>query len=185
MKRSNILFNFFTLFILSLSYFIFSGFLIISIWFLIIYSLKILNIENKILKPHLTLYYATVFVFPMLESILTWLIKNNIIAYSWFWLNRIEHIIASASISILILLILFKYLKKVKWYINLILLIAIVSMIGNFVEFFQYIRRIFFNNSFTINKITFYSDTILDMFSNVLGSFLGFIIFFIFNKNKQ
>ena len=103
------------------------------------------------------------------------MIQKNIIPYSWFWLNRLEHFCSAIGVSIILLPIYVNIWHSLKWWQNLIFVLGLVCLIGNLNEFCEFFLRCFqpINDS---KFALYYSDTIYDMGVNLIGGFVGFLI---------
>jgi hypothetical protein len=122
--------------------------------------------------PYQRVWWAAFLLFPVWEFGLKFMITRDVIAYSWFWLNRLEHLGWMASL----LLLLTPACRRV-WALPtpfpLLFVLGLGTLIGNLNEFFEYALRLRWH---TAGGSVWYSDTILDMLTNLPGALLAFLI---------
>lgn len=149
---------------------------IVGIWFGLFFIFRFTQLEAKLSNKERRIYLITVLLYPIVESWIKWMIEKNVIPYSWFWLNRLEHLCWAFAVVIIFLPIFTDIWKTLNWWQNLILLIGFTCFIGNLNEFLEYLLR---SRSSSINYRIFaayYWDTIYDMMMNIIGGFVGFIV---------
>jgi hypothetical protein len=120
-------------------------------------------------RPYRRAWWAAFLAFPVWEFGLKYLITRDVIAYSWFWLNRLEHLGWMTS-SLLLLLPACRRVWGLPWPVAVLFVLGLGGLIGNLNEFFEYGLRLIWN---TAGKAVWYSDTILDMLTNVAGALLA------------
>ncbi len=155
----------------------------IIIWFSVFFYFHFTHKISNLPKPFTTIYYATIFIYPLLETIIKYMIEYNIIAYSWFWLNRFEHFLWAFAVIILLIPLFINIIKKLLWWQSAFLIVGLIFIIGNGIEFIQFIIRYYYKPRNSVRFIAYYRDTIYDMMSNSLGSIMGFFILYQI-KNK-
>ena len=156
---------------------VFSNWVLLGcIWFAVFFAFRFSNLEQKLSSSEHRLYLATVFVFPIVETWLTWMIQKNIIPNSWFWLNRLEHFSSAVGISIILLPIYIDTWHRIKWWQSLVFILGSVCLIGNLNEFFEFFLRVCCQPINDEKFIVYYPDTIYDMGINLIGAYVGFLI---------
>lgn len=161
---------------------ILSGIFLYNLWLIqvilwLTLSLVIYLIYVKNLKKSYKSYYLLIFSgYLIIESILKLLIYNA--ASGLIFLNTLEHLLWSFSFAALIYYPLKTYLKERKPIFFLIILIALVNLIGVGNELVEYITR----SAMQLKDPAYYSDTIRDMFLNIVGS--GIFSIFILIRNR-
>ncbi len=174
--KSNVFWIIFAGLIISFSLTVFSNWVLLGcIWFAVFFIFRLSNLEKNLSISEYRLYIVTAFVLPIIETWLTWMIQKNIIPYSWFWLNRLEHFCSAIGVSIILLPIYVNIWHSLKWWQNLIFVLGLICWIGNLNEFFEFSLRCFqpiSNSKFAL----YYSDTIYDMSVNLIGGLVGFLI---------
>ncbi len=156
---------------------VFSNWVLLGcIWFAVFFIFRFSKLETKLSNSEHRLYLITAFVFPIIETWLNWMIQKNIIPYSWFWLNRLEHFSSSISVTIILLPIYVSIWYSLKWWQDLVFILGLICLIGNLNEFFEYFLRVCCNPSNYPKLAIYYSDTIYDMSVNLIGGLVGFLI---------
>ncbi len=156
---------------------VFSNWVLLGcIWFAVFFIFRFSNLEKNLSSSEHKLYLTTAFVFPVIETWLTWMIQKNIIPYSWFWLNRLEHFFLSIGVTIIFLPSYTSIWYDLKWWQNLIFLLGLICLIGNLNEFFEYFLRACCQSINYSKFAVYYPDTIYDMGMNLIGGFVGFLI---------
>ncbi|ULH14937.1 hypothetical protein MF271_13290 [Deinococcus sp. KNUC1210] len=118
------------------------------------------------------MWWTTLLLFPIWEFAIKWMVQHNVIAYSWWWLNRLEHFGWMASL-LLLLLPIYQELFRLGWFTALLFVLGLGSIIGNLNEFWEFGLRV---QAGTAGRGVLYLDTILDMLTNVPGALLAFLI---------
>ena len=147
-----------------------------TIWFAVFFIFRLSKLETNLPISEHRLYLNAAFTFPLIETLLNWLIQKSIISYSWFWLNRLEHFFLSIGVVILMLPIHTNIWHSLKWWQNLIFIVGLICLIGNLNEFVEYFIRACCKPINYSNFAIYYSDTIYDMFMNLIGGLVGFFI---------
>jgi hypothetical protein len=146
---------------------------LIVVWFSIAAITKVLHFDKKLSDRERKLYKITIILYPLFETIIKYFLLHDIIAQSWFWINRFEHFLSAIAIEILLYPLLKPTLKKLSLIESLIFSICTITFVGNLNEFLEYfIRHIL--GTYRLNF--FYWDTIYDMAMNILGATCGFLI---------
>lgn len=156
---------------------IFSNWLLLGcIWFAAFFIFRFSKLEKNLSTNEHKLYLSTAFVFPIIETWLTWMIQKNILPYSWFWLNRLEHFFSAVGVTIMLLPIYINIWHKLKWWQNLAFILGLICLIGNLNEFFEFLLRVCCKPIKYRDFAVYYSDTIYDMGVNLLGGLVGFLL---------
>jgi len=152
--------------------FVFMSVLIV-VWFSIVAITKVLHFDKKLSDQEKNLYKITIILYPLFETIIKYLLLHDIIAQSWFWINRFEHFLSAIAIEILLYPLLKPTLKKLSLTESLIFSICTITFVGNLNEFLEYFIRHLLG---TYRLNFFYWDTIYDMVMNIFGAIFGFLI---------
>jgi hypothetical protein len=159
------------------SFTIFSNWvLLICIWFGLFFTFRFTQLESKLSAQEQNLYSITIFLYPLVETSLKWMIVNNAIHNSGFWLNRLEHFSGAIAVAIIFLPIYLDIWKNLKYWQNLIFVISFICLVGNLNEFLEYFIRLQSHLTDTERFAAYYWDTIYDMMMNVMGGFMGFVL---------
>ncbi|WP_407571267.1 hypothetical protein [Deinococcus altitudinis] len=130
--------------------------------------------------PYQRVWWTALVGFPVWEYALKFMIIRDVIPYSWFWLNRLEHLGWMASL----LLLLTPACRRI-WLLPspfpLLFVLGLGGLIGNLNEFFEYALRLIWH---TAGGSVWYSDTLLDMMTNVPGALLAFLIGWRLNRTS-
>lgn len=148
----------------------------LSIWFGIFFVFRKTSLEKQLSEKERQLYLNTIWIYPLVETSLKWMIEKNVIPYSWFWLNRLEHFSWAIAVGIIFLPAYADISKKLKWWQNLILVTSLVCLLGNLNEFLEYFVRVKANLTDDKHFAVYYWDTIYDMMMNMMGGFVGFLV---------
>ncbi|WP_009633646.1 hypothetical protein [Synechocystis sp. PCC 7509] len=156
---------------------VFSNWVLLGcIWFAVFFIFRFSNLEKNLSSNEHRLYLTTAFVFPIIETWLTWMIQKDIIPYSWFWLNRLEHFFSALGVVIILLPIYINIWHKLKWWQSLIFVLGLICIIGNLNEFFEFFLRVCCKPIKHSKFAVYYPDTIYDMGVNLMGGLVGFLI---------
>ncbi len=159
------------------SFTIFSNWvLLICIWFGLFFTFRFTQLESKLSAQEQNLYSITIFLYPLVETSLKWMIVNKVIHNSGFWLNRLEHFSGAIAVAIIFLPIYLDIWKNLKYWQNLIFVISFICLVGNLNEFLEYFIRLQSHLTDTERFAAYYWDTIYDMMMNVMGGFMGFVL---------
>jgi hypothetical protein len=171
----NLAYAFIIVTFLLLGYYIFPTMsLLLFVWFGIFSIIRVRKLDKKLNRNEKTLFFMTVFAYPLLESIIKFFIIRNIIPYSWNFLNRIEHFLSAIGIGILFYPIFKPTLDKLGRFESFLFLVFTIVFIGNLNEFFEYVLRIQMDLHYKFS--IYYWDTIYDMFINIIGAIFGSLI---------
>lgn len=156
---------------------VFSNWLLLGcIWFLVFFIFRFSKLEKNLSGREHKLYLITAFVFPIIETGLTWIIQKNIIPHSWFQLNRLEHFFSAVGVTILLLPIYINIWHRLKWWQSLIFVLGLICLVGNLNEFFEFSLRICCKPIKSSRFAVYYPDTIYDMGVNLIGGLVGFLV---------
>ncbi len=126
------------------------------------------------------LFHIVTFAYPLMASVIKYMIENNVIAYSWFWLNRFEHFFWAFSMTIILLPLVYQYQKVIakKWL--LFVLGCVTITLGNVIEIIEFSLR----QNLTDTRLgLYYADTMLDILMNFTGVIVALIVgFLLFGK---
>lgn len=155
------------------------------IWFSLALWIKYKNIDKNLTTSEYNLFLATIYLYPFLETVLKYMITEDVIPYSWSLLNRIEHFSWSFATGILIYPLLKPVLHKLSLLPALLYFVGIITMIGNCNEFFEFLVRYIENHlSDPARQAIYYWDTIFDLGINILGAAASFSLLQRFRKKK-
>lgn len=154
----------------------------VCIWFSLFFTFRFTHLESKLSYQEHNIYLNTALLYPLLETLVKWMIVKDIIPNSWFLLNRIEHFSWAVAIVIIFLPILTDMYKSLTLWQNLIVTLGFICLVGNLNEFLEYLIRLQLNLTNTNRFAAYYPDTIYDMMMNITGGFTGFLIW---NHTKQ
>ncbi|GAB4149596.1 MAG: hypothetical protein OHK0017_13850 [Patescibacteria group bacterium] len=122
------------------------------------------------------IYLLVIYLYPVLETIIKFAIQYNFIPGTWFWLNRAEHFFWAVAVSVLFL----PYWSSIKYKITQLqlnlLIVGLVVILGNFVEFLEFGLRIQWGTINNVRGVIYYWDTIYDLMTNVIGAVVGLYI---------
>ncbi|MBN1618527.1 YdcF family protein [Candidatus Dojkabacteria bacterium] len=124
--------------------------------------------------------------FPFLELLIKHCIVHEYISYSWNYLNRLEHLVWVLSVSGFLLPVLFSSGTKLKWPIRMGLVVGVITVLGNINEMLEYLIRLLSGKTSDYYLGLFYVDTMIDQLVNLVGAFLGFVLFYSeFFRNRK
>lgn len=127
------------------------------------------------------LFHIVTYAYPLIASVIKYMIENNVIAYSWFWLNRFEHFFWAFSMSIILLPLVYQYQKLIakKW---LLLVLGCVTItLGNVIEIIEFSLR----QNLTDTRLgLYYADTMLDILMNFTGVIMAITISYLIWLNQ-
>lgn len=153
----------------------------LAIWLAVgLHGLKIaLKIKSKGVQR---LFLSSFLFYPVLGTLIKFMILNNTIAYSWLVLNRIEHFAAAFFLGFLVIPYLIKMnLFKTHIVIQFFAYTGFIIFLGNLNEFIEY----FFRQNLTISLYKTqpddygqinYWDTIIDLILNMFAAVVSYII---------
>ncbi len=159
------------------------GFLIAPTW--LIFLLVWLGIslfwsvfdKVKVLSPlENQLYTGSLYLYPLLGSVIKFVILGLKSDNFYFWVNRVEHSLWAMALVVLLLpawkMIYTKTQSKIAHLGLFILVLSVICFFGNLVEFVEFGLRVLWglNSKYAL----YYPDTIFDMMSNLVGASLGF-----------
>lgn len=117
-------------------------------------------------------FFITAIIYPALELLIKFAIIYNFIPYSWIILNRIEHSLFGFAMFFLLLPITYKLAKK-EIFLAAFVSFLLVNLIGNLNEIFEFALRSYW--AMQSRFASYYSDTVIDIIMNALGSGLAFL----------
>ena len=153
------------------------AFLVLA-WFSFFLIFRFTKLELKLADTEQFFYWGVVIGYPLLETAIKWAIVKDMIPYSWFWLNRLEHFCWAIATTILFLPVVIDLLKRLPWWQGLIFVLGLICILGNINEFLEYGLRYFGSQGAIApaKAAAYYWDTIYDMMINAIGGLVGFII---------
>ncbi|HLO87656.1 MAG TPA: hypothetical protein VK203_21990 [Nostocaceae cyanobacterium] len=175
--KSNWFWLFFATCCILFAFTVFSNWVVMAgIWFGLFFLFRLTKLETKLSESEHRIYLITALLYPLLESWIKWMIEKNIIPYSWFWLNRLEHFSWALATVILFLPIFRDIWKNLTWWQNLIFILGFISFLGNLNEFLEYYLRAQSPNINYRMFTLYYQDTVYDMIMNIFGGIVGFLV---------
>ncbi|MDX2212684.1 MAG: hypothetical protein SFY66_05280 [Oculatellaceae cyanobacterium bins.114] len=177
---SNFFWLFYTACLVSFAFTLFFGWgLMVGTLFLIFWVFRCTGMEAKLSDRERRLYWLALLFYPPIETSVQWLGRQGMIPNDFNWVNRLEHGCWAAVLSILFLPIISDVWKRLTRWQSLLFVVGFVCLLGNLNEFFEFSTRV----QPPIDEARFarfYSDTIYDMMMNLIGSVVGFGIYFAF-----
>ncbi len=152
--------------------------LIVWIGLIVFFYKKALVLPNGLKK----LFQIVTFGYPLVASIIKFMIEKDVIKYSWFWLNRFEHFFWAFSMTIILLPLAHQFSKTIdkKWLLLVQGCIAIT--LGNLIEVIEFCLR----SNLTDTKFgLYYSDTMFDILMNFLGVIIAIVICLFLQRTKR
>jgi len=145
---------------------------------LIFWSLLFVYIREKLYlrkTPRADTFFLDLigFGYPLLEIVIKVFIIFNVIPYSWFWLNRFEHIFFSMFMTLLLFPLFVGTKRKPADY--LLKIAAVVLFAGTMNEVFEFVVRSM-QAGYSLRSGIYYSDTVYDEVMNIVGLFLGILL---------
>lgn len=141
-------------------------------WFAVWGTLRATGVLRRLDAREAFLVARVAVAFPLVELGIKLMIERNVIPYSWFWLNRLEHWAGMTAA----LLLLYAPLKPAWTALGdrarLLLALGAASLLGNLNEFWEYGLRASGGDL----KLGQYGDTILDMAVNLLGGLTAWVV---------
>jgi hypothetical protein len=173
--------NFFWLFYgTSLTLFSFSLF---SLWGLMVGTLfaifcffRLTCMENQLLDREQRFYLFAILLYPLAETALQWAQIKGLMSHDFTWTNRLEHFCWAIALTLFFLPLIAGIWKQLNRWQNLFFITGFVCLLGNLNEFLEYLFRIQKPPIDQVVFANFYTDTILDMTMNLLGSLISFIL---------
>lgn len=119
------------------------------------------------------LFQIVTFGYPLIASIIKFMIEKDVIKYSWFWLNRFEHFFWAFSMTVILLPLAYQFQKTIdrKWLLLVQGCIAIT--LGNVIEVIEFSLR---RNLADTRLGLYYSDTMFDILMNFLGVMIAILV---------
>ncbi len=171
---------FWLLYATSLTLFSFSLFfqwgLMVGTLFVIFFFFRFTRMEKILSLQEHRIYLLVVLLYPPAETAVQVLQINKLIPADFTWTNRLEHFCWAIALSFFFLPLIAGVWKRLNGWQNLIFIAGFVCLLGNINEFLEYVLRI--QTDVIDQKLFayFYTDTILDMFMNLLGSLVSFAL---------
>ncbi len=133
-----------------------------------------------VIKPESDKFFIDLigFSYPLMEILVKIFIIFNIIPYSWFWLNRVEHFIFSMFMTLLLYPFFARFVPRIKLWPVLLMISSIVLLMGTVNEIFEYMLRVLLHFQSAQSAI-FYGDTILDLATNIVGLSFGCVLLYL------
>ncbi len=163
------------------SFFIFSNWtFMLFVWLIliVIFEKKAATMPQSYRKT----FAIVVYLYPLIASIIKFMVVNNTIPYSWFWLNRLEHLTWSFSMTVILCPLVYQAIKLIKSKYLFILLACITIVLGNIIEIIEFCLR---QNMSDTYMGLYYGDTMLDIIMNFTGSIIAAIFLYFSLKKKS
>ena len=133
----------------------------------------------KLLSPlQNQLYMASLYFYPLLGSVIKFVILGLKSDSVYFWVNRFEHAIWALALTIILLPAWAMIDLKAKSILGnfglFIVILGVICLFGNMVEFVEFGLRL--NWQLNHKYALYYPDTIFDMISNIVGASVGFVL---------
>jgi glycopeptide antibiotics resistance protein len=125
-------------------------------------------------KGELRLFLATLYGYPLIESVVKLGIVLSGFTIDSPILNRAEHFLFNVAVIILIMPLLRKMLDVLSFWQGALVVLGAATLIGNAAELVQWILRTFIFTS--ENTQWYYGDTILDMLTNFIGAVVAIVV---------
>ncbi len=140
----------------------------------------------KIIPVRLSkLWLVSVFIYPLVETIIRIYIAKDIIAYSWRYFNTAEHFFWMMFLLIISYPLFYKVLQKLNGFHRFIHIFGFLMVIGIFNEFFEFIIRDYIHKIPQSEMGVWYKDTIYDLSINIPGVIAGMILVHFFDKGQK
>lgn len=142
----------------------------------------------QIVKEHIVIL---AYIYPIQEFIIKIFLFRNLIPFSYWWLNRIEHALFSGAITFLIFIISdtlvsnrptqllnhhvdcsVKARTLIDFFVTSTITISLVNLLGILNEILEYIIRCYTQPTLNID----YTDTMNDIVTNLIASIIAIII---------
>jgi glycopeptide antibiotics resistance protein len=116
----------------------------------------------------------TGYTYPLIETLIKFMIIRDVIPYSWFLLNRIEYTLWALCMTILIFGYFLKDIKQVSLLKHMLLVCGAIIILGNINEYIEYSLRLSLVSKFS----AYYPDTIYDLSLNMIGALTGYVMLY-------
>jgi len=146
--------------------------LMVALWLGVVFWVAIKGIDQNLPEQSRKIFWFTVFVYPLVESFLKWLIVADIIPYSWDIINRIEHFLWVMALGVILFPFLRGILAKLEYLERVLFLFGFLMSLGIFNELFEFLLRIWQNKPLQLLGADYYVDTVFDFGMNILGGTL-------------
>ncbi len=138
-------------------------------------------------------YHFSLYFYPILGSIIKYYIFVDLFPNTYFWVNRFEHALWAMALVVLMLPFwkglsvglkgLPRYARNDSTFALFIIIVGVICLFGNMVEFVEYALRFMGNMQWKYDK--YYPDTMFDMMSNVIGAIAGFLVVVLAFGNQE
>lgn len=149
--------------------------LMIFIWTGIVLFVKFGGFLNKVPIRLKKLWLVSIFLYPLVETIIRIYIAKDIIAYSWRYFNLAEHFVWMMFLLIISYPLFYETLKKLDKKHRFLHLFGFLMIIGIANEVFEYIMRVYHQVPQYL-LASYYKDTIYDLSINVPGVIAGMLL---------
>ncbi|MDD3648075.1 MAG: hypothetical protein PHS44_06285 [Candidatus Dojkabacteria bacterium] len=149
---------------------------LLLVWGIIFFVARKKGLLDKLSHSEQGLYHFIIITYPIFETIIKYLLVENVIPGSWIWLNRVEHFLSAIGIQMLFYPFLKSTLIKLKKLEQYIFITSFTVLVGNLNEFAEYFIRIGMNLTDVYSFSSYYSDTIYDMIVNTFGATAGYFL---------
>ncbi len=139
----------------------------------------------KIIPVRLSkLWIVSVFIYPLVETVIRIYIAKEIIAYSWRYFNTAEHFFWMMFLLVISYPLFYNVLQKLNGLHRFLHLFGFLMIVGIFNELFEFVMRI--RNLVPPEKLAYYyKDTIYDLSINIPGVIAGMILVYFFDKGRK
>jgi hypothetical protein len=148
--------------------------LMLGVWFGLVFFIIYKKLVLPLPRWQQLVFLLNASLYPLLETCIKIMINENVIPYSWFWLNRLEHGLFSFCLTILVLPLFWKEHQSFSVWKQGCMVVGIVIIIGNLNEFLEYLVRIVSGLTTSDRFAVYYWDTIYDLMLNLMGSVIAF-----------
>lgn len=145
---------------------------LLSAWASITLFIVVNKLTQSLSTRQIKLFWIIAIGYPLVETFIKFLILQEAVDISYLVLNILEHSGFSFSLAILLFPLLKPWLTKLPYLAQLLFVLGIVVILGNFNEFLEYFIRVII--PLKKNFDVYYADTIRDLIMNMIGAVLGF-----------
>lgn len=140
----------------------------------------------KIVPVRLSKFWlVSVFIYPLVETIIRIYIAKELIGGSWRYFNTAEHFFWMMFLLIIAYPLFYKVLQKLGGLHKFLHIFGFLMVVGIFNEFFEFIIRDYIHNISLEEFAYFYRDTIYDLSVNIPGVIAGMILVRFFDKGRK
>jgi hypothetical protein len=150
--------------------------LMVGTLFAIFFCFRLTRLETTLSDREHRFYLLAILLYPPAETTVQWLQIRGLMPHDFALTNRLEHFCWAIALTLFFLPLIAGIWKRLNRWQNLIFVAGFVCLLGNLNEFLEYLLRI---KDAPVDYVLFsryYSDTILDMTMNLLGSLVSFAL---------